>query len=335
MKIALLANLKQNSPTWPGMPPDQWDNLNSWETIQAVTVALEKEGHRVVFLEGDSSLYNNLQAIRPDICFNLCEGHFGDARGAQVPAILEMLRLPYTGSRILTLALALDKPMTKRILSYHGLPVPAFQLFEREDEPIDPDLEFPLFVKPSRPLPEAEFKAGWLVTDEAQLRLQGALILARYNQPALVECYLEGREIMVGVVGNLVHPVARRLPEEATAARLFDGLCFLPPPDLPKNQLLDLNRLAAGAFRVMGCRDVALVSFKLDQTAGDKTYLWDIRPLPDLNPATSALCIQAQAAGWSYDYLINRLLEEAVKRQSQAHRLAAPAKRAEVKTMLV
>src|SRR3990172_3651795 len=137
MRVALLANLKKNAPTWEGIPPDQWDDLDSAETIEALTQALEAGGHQVTFLEGDATLYNNLLKLNPDICFNICEGHFGDGREAQVPAILEMLRLPYTGSRVMTLALALDKSMTKRVLSYHELPTPEFQSFERIDEPLD------------------------------------------------------------------------------------------------------------------------------------------------------------------------------------------------------
>src|SRR5512139_490733 len=150
MYVALLANLKKNAPTWPGMTPDQWDDLDSEQTIQGIMAAIEAGGHRVTFLEGDVTLYDNLRQVRPDICFNICEGHFGDSREAQVPAILEMLRIPYTGSRVLTLAMALDKPMTKRILWWHELPTPAFQEFDRDDEALNDDLVYPLFVKPSR-----------------------------------------------------------------------------------------------------------------------------------------------------------------------------------------
>jgi D-alanine-D-alanine ligase len=126
MRVALLANLKKNAPTWEGMSPDHWDDLDSEKTIESIMAALRMRGHEVTFLEGDITLVETLGKLKPDICFNICEGHFGDAREAQVPAILEMMRIPYTGSRVLTLALALDKPMTKRVLSYHDLPTPAF-----------------------------------------------------------------------------------------------------------------------------------------------------------------------------------------------------------------
>lgn len=347
MKIALLANLKQNAPTWPGISPDQWDDLDSWETIQAITIALEKSGHRVTFLEGDDTLYNNLQAVKPDICFNICEGHFGDAREAQVPAILEMLRIPYTGSKVMTLALALDKPMTKRVLAYHELPTPAFQVFEREDEPLDPQMQFPLFVKPSREGTGMGVAAESIVHNDAQLRPQLRRIFERYNQPALVEHYIEGREITIGIVGNLKAPAARRIPEDEEARRIFQGLHIFPPLEvnleaypveeaglytnrikvdlahefhyycpapLTPEQVDDLNWLAATTFRVMGCYDVARIDFRLDANNNNKPYILEINPLPGLNPGYSDLCIEAAADDWRYEQLINRILNEAIQR---------------------
>src|SRR5690554_2218407 len=91
MRAAVLANLKKNAPTWPGMPPDQWDDLDSETTIQALISALEAGGHEATFLEGDRTLLGNLEKLQPDICFNIGEGHWGDGRDAQVPALLEML----------------------------------------------------------------------------------------------------------------------------------------------------------------------------------------------------------------------------------------------------
>ena len=347
MKVAVLANLKKNAPTWPGMLPDQWDDLDSWETIEAIVEALENNGHQVTFLEGDQSLYNNLLAVKPDVCFNICEGHFGDSREAQVPAILEMLRIPYTGSRLMTLALALDKPMTKRVLAYHDLPTPAFQVFEREDEALQPDLAFPLFVKPSREGTGMGISAESIVRNEDQLRAQLRRIFDRYSQPALVEHYIEGREITVGMVGNLTAPVARRLPQDEDSPRIVRGLHFFPPLEvdvgaypveeaglytnrikvelvdqfryicpasLTPDQVDELNWLAAATFRVMGCRDVARVDFRLDAHDDNRPYILEINPLPGLNPGYSDLCIEAEAYGWSYEQLINNILDETIER---------------------
>ena len=299
------------------------------------------------FLEGDQTLYNNLAAVKPEICFNICEGHFGDSREDQIPAMLEMLRIPYTGSRVLTLALALDKPMTKLILDFHGLPTPSFQVFEREDEPLDGDLPFPLFVKPSREGTGMGVSAESVVRDESQLRAQLRRIFERYSQPALAEQFIEGREVTVGIVGNLTAPVAKRIPEDEDAVRIMRGLDIFPPLEinmaaypeeeaglytsrikvdlahdfhficpapLTEGQVEELNWLAAATFRVMGCRDVARVDFRLDANDGDKPYILEINPLPGLNPGYSDLCVEATAYGWSYDQLINRILDEAVER---------------------
>lgn len=110
------------------------------------------------FLEGNLTLFETLSTFRPDICFNICEGHFGDAREAQIPSILEMMRIPYTGSKVLTLALALDKPMTKRVIAFHDLPTPEFQTFERIDEQLSPEMLFPLLSNQAVKEPEWEYR---------------------------------------------------------------------------------------------------------------------------------------------------------------------------------
>jgi len=347
MRVAVLANLKKNAPTWPGMSPDRGDDLDSEETIRAIMGALESHGHRATFLEGDATLLDNVRTLRPDICFNICEGHFGDGREAQVPAILEMLRIPYTGSQVLTLALSLAKPMTKRVLTYHGLPTPAFQVFERVGEPLDPDLQFPLFVKPSREGTGMGVSAESIVQDEEQLRRQLELTFERYDEPALVERFIAGREVTVGLVGNLRSPVARRMPEDDEAPRILRGLHFFPPLEvnmaaypaeeggiytsrmktelahdfhyhcpapLRPEQVEDLNWLAAAVFRVTGCLDVARVDFRLDANDNERPYILEVNPLPGLNPGYSDLCIEAEAGGWSYEELINRILDLAVER---------------------
>jgi D-alanine-D-alanine ligase len=346
MHVALLANLKKNAPTWEGMAPDRWDDLDSEETIEAITTALESGGHHVTFLEGNITLAQRLADASPDICFNISEGHFGDSREAHVPTILEMMRIPYTGSRVLTLALALDKPMTKRVLVYHKLPTPAFQVFERVNEPLDADMPFPLFVKPSREGTGMGVSPESIVRDEAQLRTQLRRQFELYDQPILVEQFIEGRELTVGVVGNLTSPVAWRLPEDEEAARVQRGLSFLPPMEIDMSryeteagiytsriktelvhdfhwhcpapleqvQVEELNWLTAATFRVIGCQDVARVDFRLDANDGDKPYILEVNPLPGLNPEYSDLCIEARAAGWSYEDLVNRILDEAVER---------------------
>lgn len=347
LHVALLANLKKNAPPLPGMPADYWADLDSEHTVEAITDALRQRGYRVTFLEGDATLYDRIREVRPDICFNICEGHFGDSREAQVPAVLEMLRIPYTGSKVLTLALALDKPMTKRVLSYHNLPTPPFQVFERANEPLDPDLAFPLFVKPSSQGTGMGISAESIVHDEPQLRAQVKKMLEAYQEPVLVERFIDGRDVTVGMVGNLVSPVAWRLPEDEEASRIIRGLRFLPPLEielgeydqeegglytyhakvdladklnyicpaqLDPDTVEELNWLAAAVFRVTGCLDVARVDFRLDAADNDKPHILEINPLPGLSPGISDLVIEAAAADISHAELVNIILDEALAR---------------------
>jgi D-alanine-D-alanine ligase len=347
LTVAVLANLKRNAPKIAGMPDDAWDDLDSDATVDAIVGALESAGHRAEFLEGDLSLIETLPRLKPDICFNICEGHWGDSRESHVPALLEMLRIPYTGSGVLTLALTLDKPMTKRVLAFHELPTPAFQVFERADEPLDPDLAFPLFVKPSREGTGMGVSGESIVRDEPALRAQLAHQLARYRQPVLVERFVQGREVTVGCLGNLTPPVAQRLPADEGALRVLAGLSFLPPLEvnfaaypeseggvytnrmktdwaddfrylcpapLSAEQTAELDRLTAAVFRVTGCRDVARVDFRLDASDGDRPYILEVNPLPGLYPGLSDLVLEAEAAGISYGDLIVAILDQGCAR---------------------
>lgn len=345
-RVALLANLKVNAPHYPGMPADRWDDLDSENTVQTIVEAIRSGGHSCEFIEGDSTLFETVQKYKPDICFNICEGHFGDAREAQVPAILEMLRIPYTGSKVLTMALALDKPMTKRVLTYHDLPTPQFQVFERVDEPLSADMFFPMFVKPSREGTGMGVSENSIVRTEAELREQVAYVHQHYKQPALVEHYIEGREVTVGIVGNLIGPAARRLPEDDDAPRIQAGLRFLPPLEVnltpfsasdvvysnrlkvelaaeldylcpaPLDPLLvdDLHWYTAAVFRVTGAFDVSRVDFRLDIHDNLQPYILEINPLPGLAPGISDLVIEAAAEGISHAGLINMILDTALKR---------------------
>lgn len=344
--VALLANLKKNAPKFEGMPADQWDDLDSEGTVSNLVEAIRAGGHECEFLEGDVTLIDTVRKLKPDICFNICEGHFGDARESQVPALLEMLRIPYTGSRVMTLALTLDKPMTKRVLTYHDLPTPPFQVFERVDDPISSEMTFPMFVKPSREGTGMGISSDSIVRNEAELREQVRYVLDRYQQTALVERFIEGREVTVGVIGNLEGPAARRLPDDEESPLIQAGLRFLPamevnlkpfettdvvysnrlkvaladkldylcPAPIDPELAADLDWYTAAVFRITGALDVSRVDFRLDAHDNWKPYILEINPLPGLSPGTSDLVIEAAALGISHTELVNLILETSLRR---------------------
>jgi D-alanine-D-alanine ligase len=337
-RVALLYNLKRNVPLEPGGPPDALAEYDSMETVQALKEALQAGGYQVIPLEGDETLLDTIRQADPDIAFNICEGHRGDARESQVPALLEMLGLPYTGSKILAHALSLDKATAKRIWRDCGLPTASFQVFAQGDEPLDPWLEFPLFVKPCREGSGMGINARSIVEDETALREQVRWLIRTYHQPALVEGYLPGREFTVGLLGNIPSPGSIPSGRRETGFHIFPVLevdvtpvaeagglytshvkmdlplapNYLCPAPIEPALAEELSRLAVAAFESIGALDVARVDFRLG--ADGRPYLMEINTLPGLNPTYSDLVIMARAEGMDYVTLINEILNLALDR---------------------
>jgi len=338
-KVALLANIKERGKPLPAdVPSDTGADYDYIETIDMIRAAIETDGHQTVFIPADTKLPYALKEIKPDICFNIAEGLGGDAREAQVPALLEMLKIPYTGSRVLTNAISLDKTLTKRIWRDRGLPVAPFQEFTFGDEPLRPELKqhFPLFVKPAREGTGMGVDQKAIVKDEAELRERANYIIHLYHQPALVEIFLPGREFTIGILGRRDAPLYSRHPEwyekdgfhrlpilelditrsvtpsvyglEAKAQSVGsegapDYLCPAPiDPEMTRK----LQHLAYQAHVILGSLDVSRTDVRLDAEGNPR--LLEINTLPGLTPGYSDLCIQASAHSISYEDLILEIL---------------------------
>ncbi len=336
-RVAVLANIKErDKPLPPDVPPDAGADFDYIETIEYIRAAIETDGHETLFIQADANLPYALKEAKPDICFNIAEGLGGDAREAQTPALLELLKIPYTGSRVLTNAISLDKTLTKRIWRDRRLPVAPFQEFTFGDEPLRPELHFPLFVKPAREGTGMGVDARAIVNNEAELRERVEYVIRMYHQPALVEVFLPGREFTVGVMGRYDSILYSRHPEwydkdgflrlpileldssrsvtpgvygiEAKAQSVGtegapDYLCPAPiDPELTKK----LQHLAYRAHVVLGALDVSRTDFRLDAEGNPR--LLEINTLPGLTPGYSDLCIQANAHGISYEDLILEIL---------------------------
>ncbi len=340
LRVALLYNLKKHVPVSPDAPEDALAEYDSEETVEGLKSALESGGHEVIPLEGDETLLDTIRRARPDICFNICEGLRGESRESHVPALLEMLGIPYTASKVLTHAISLDKVVTKRIWRDSGLPTAPFQAFYRGDEPLDPSLAFPLFVKPSREGSGMGINARSVVRDEHALREQVRWVIQTYRQPALVEAYLPGREFTVGLLGNTLAPGERPpsafydergfhvLPvmeidvsHLSHGERLYTGYIksemplgpkYLCPAPIPASLENTLKNLAVRAFEAIGGLDVARVDFRLG--ADGQPYLMEINTLPGLNPTYSDIVLAARGENLPYNTLILEILHLAAKR---------------------
>lgn len=345
LRVALLYNLKVNQTKEADAPADALAELDSVETVDALAAALRGAGHEVIPLEADETLPNTIREAAPDICFNIAEGLRGDARESQVPALLEMLGIPYTGSGVLTHALSLDKAMAKRLWRDAGLPTAPFQVFYHDSEILDPGLRFPLFVKPAREGSGMGVNERSVVHDVPALREQVQWVIDTYCQPALVEEYLPDREFTVGLIGNRrtaaergnsahydergyhLFPVLEIDATIGADAGQYGALAksFVPgeagapdyicPASIDGALELELKTLAVAAFETLGSKDVARADFRL--SADGRPHIIEINTLPGLNPIVSDLCIMAVAEGMPYHTLINEILALAWERVHQ------------------
>lgn len=336
-KIAVLANIKDdNQPKPEGVPPDAFADFDRIETVDALRAALETDGHTTVFIQADRELPYSLRKVKPDICFNIAEGLGGDAREAQVPALLEMLAIPYTGSRVLANGISLDKTLTKRIWRDRRLPVAPFQEFTLGDEPLRPELKFPLFVKPAREGTGMGVDIKAIVNNEAELRERAEYIINTYQQPALVETFLPGREFTVGILGRSDAKLYSRHPEwyEKDGFHRFpvleldtgnteghwvytneakskdvgpeDSPGYFCPAEVDSELEKKLKHLAFRAHNILNVLDVSRTDIRLDDEGNPR--LIEINTLPGLTPNYSDLCLQAAAEGISHIDLVLEIL---------------------------
>lgn len=351
LHVGLTYNLRENFTPAFDAPEDALAEYDSPATIQALEEAITSSGHRVIRLEADRHFFHRLISSRPDICFNIAEGLGGAAREAQVPALLEMIGIPYTGSQVLAHAISLDKAITKRIWRDGGLPTPAFQVFSRGEERMLPDLAFPLFVKPLREGTGMGINGNSTVHDEHELRRQINWVIQTYRQPALAEGYLPGREFTVGLIGNRrfgggarrngrydrhgyhLFPVLEIDAQVGAGQGAYNSASksfqpgesgaprYLCPADISPRLERQLHHLTVRAFEAIGASDLGRVDFRLGSDG--RPYLIEINTLPGLNPESSDLCIMARAEGMPYFELINEVLELAWERSRQSLGAAA------------
>ncbi|MFN2200894.1 MAG: hypothetical protein ACK2UO_06785 [Caldilineaceae bacterium] len=219
LRVALLYNLQHPIIADPDVPSDVIAGQDRLETVDAVADALSGAGHTVIPLEADHSLLDTIRQVNPDICFNMARGREGADRASYVPALLEMLHVPYTGSGVMSHAVSQNKATAKRIWSDQGLPTASFQVMHDESESLSPALRgVPLFVKPLYENASTGIGIDAIAWEEAQVRRQIAWIVESYHQPALVERYLPGREFSVAILGNADsagHSANARLIESA------------------------------------------------------------------------------------------------------------------------
>jgi D-alanine-D-alanine ligase len=312
-----------------GLPvtDDALEEYDTGDTIQELRSALKVLGHDVIPLGWGQDLVEDLsRGSYPDLVFNIAEGFNGRAREAQVPALLEMLDIRFVGSDAFALATALDKNAAKLVVNNVGVRVADGWVANKvEDVRRGWFKRYPMIVKPNNEGSSRGISKVSVVHNQDELRERVADVLASYKQPALVEEYIEGRELTVGLVGDPVQvlgimEVSPLKPRDEFIYSIEvkrnwrELVSYECPARLTATEQKYVQEAAVAAFTALGCKDMARVDFRLTRE-GTPVFL-EINPLPGLSPTTSDLCIMAAALGISHHELVGRILKGAVDRYS-------------------
>jgi D-alanine-D-alanine ligase len=301
-------------------------------TIELIKHGIEATGHDYVFVEADENFAENIKKAKPDLVFNRAEGIRGESRESHVPAILELLNIPYVGSNVLTTAIGLNKAWTKKVLLYHGISTPRFYVCENVKETNKINDGFPYILKPNEEGSSIGITEENLCYSKAELQTKLARMLKEYSQPILVEQFIQGREFSTGLLGRagadpevlaILEIDFSKFPEVKgvfgqRAKTVLDSLDhYVCPAKIPKELKSRLERVSVDIWKVLDVKDFSRIDFRMND-AGELFFL-EINPLPGMDFDTeendlSFYPYMAMKTGYSYDELIRRLLESACSR---------------------
>lgn len=308
----------------------EWD---SNETIEAVRDALSLY-HTVTMIEANQTAFEQLKKIRPQIVFNIAEGLNGISREAQIPAMLDMLKIPYTGSDPLTLATCLDKSRTKEILSYYKIKTPAFITASAKDDLIKFDLKFPVMIKPVGEGSSKGIFNSSFITNMDELIKAVELNSKNYSQPSLIEEFLPGREFTVAIIGNgksaevlpIVEINFNELPAEMAPIYSYEAKwivdrrenpleIFTCPAKISIELEEKIKAAALNSYNILRCKDWSRIDVRLD-SQGEPNII-ELNPLPGILPNpkdNSCFPKAARAYGLNYHEMLNSVLLASARR---------------------
>ena len=325
LTVGITYNLKKDFGGGMDRPIDFLEEYDSEETVDAIRAVLEQDGHRVIKLGGDAELIQRLRQTPVDIVFNIAEGIGDRNREAHIPALLEFLKIPYTGSDPLTLCVTLDKAMAKRIVMSEGIPTPRFKRVATLEDLKGLDLPYPLFVKLCDEGSSKGVRLDSKVSDRRSLEEKVEWLLRTYGASLLVEEFLSGPEFTVGILGNgrptvlgVMQIVIKGAPQEEAIYSLEvkreweKRVSYHCPPLIDRSLRERIEEVALRSYQVLDCRDVSRVDIRV---AADGTpHFLEVNPLPGLSPLYGDLPIMAGRMGWDYSRLIRTIFQHALER---------------------
>ncbi|WP_353685050.1 D-alanine--D-alanine ligase [Thermodesulfovibrio sp. 3907-1M] len=279
---------------------------------QAVFNALRELGFNAIFIDAGSDLCEKIKQEKIEVAFLVLHGGWGENGGVQ--GMLEVMGIPYTGSGVLASALAMDKEATKKVFLYHGIPVPPFKTVYKIDYlssafSLQP-LSFPLVVKPAH---EGSSVGVNIVRSEKELdeALKEAF---QYGNRAILEKYIEGKEVHIGVLGNKALGGVEVRPKKgfySYEAKYTKGLTdYILPPEIDASLYEKLKELALKAHQALGCKGATRVDMLVDKE--NNVYVLEVNTIPGMTE-TSLLPKIASLAGYDFKSLVKEILELALK----------------------
>lgn len=300
------------------------------DDVFAVNEALKQLGHETILMGVNLQTYSKLRRLKGkiDSVFNLCDdGFFSKAcLEPHLPAMLDILGIPYTGSGYFSLALCLNKALTKQVLLANNLPTPKFQVFNSGKEVIDKRLRFPLIVKPAFEDASIGIREMAVVKNKRDLIKRVRDVIKRYKQAALVEEFIDGREVNVGILSKKeILPLAeikfdlpKGMPNIVSynakwceKSKEYIGTVRQCPAKLNKGLKAKIKRLALDAFRITGCSGHTRVDFRIDKNG--EPYVLEVNPNPDISK-DAGLAAMAKAAGYSYEQLVQKIVVDSLEK---------------------
>ena len=322
MKVGITYDLRDDYLA-QGYGEEETAEFDRLDTIEAIEATLQKLGFATDRVGNIRRLAARLVAgDRWDMLFNVAEGLKGFGREAQVPALLDAFEIPYTFSDPLVLSLTLHKGMTKHVIHDLGIPTPEFTIVETPSDIDSVRLPFPLFAKPVAEGTGKGINASSKIVTRKDLDSVCDNLLSTYDQPVLLETYMPGREFTVGITGTGGEAEAVGVIEVLLSNKAEPGSYsyynkkkfeeFVQYRLVTDEMAQKAIEVSLAAWRGLGCRDGGRIDLRAD-AQGMPRFL-EVNPLAGLNPVISDLPILCNFAGMSYETLIGRIMDSALKR---------------------
>lgn len=323
-KISIVYNLKKGIKTDVEDLEAEYDNIT---TVKAIEKVFKKYGYKVSLVEEDNNIAENLKKANPDLVFNIAEGTKGRSREGQIPALCDILGIAYSGSDAATLCIALDKSLTKRIVSTYHIKTPKSTIISNGKPMSTKGLDFPLILKPDAEGSSKGISDVSIVKNKEELKKLSYENLGKYSQDLLAEEYIAGREFTVGIVGNgkdtyvftPMEIIFRKPTQENFCVYSFNVkkdykkfIDYKCPSTISADIQKKMKADALKIFQVLGCKDFARVDFRTDKDG--TPYFIEVNPLPGLAPSYSDFPMLADFCGVDYEHIVMKVLNSALRR---------------------